>query len=63
MKKQMSRASILTSVLWAAAIIAAAILKAPTFLTIILLPMLGFSSLTAIHTIGRRSNTASGLCS
>jgi hypothetical protein len=55
MKKQIHKISIVTSLLWAAAIIAAAIVKAPTFFTVLLLPMLAFSSLTAIETIGRRS--------
>ena len=62
MNTQLHRVRIATSLLWAAAIIASAILKAPTFLTIILLPVLAFSSLTAIQRIGRQS-TVSGLCS
>jgi hypothetical protein len=58
----MSRISIATSVLWGAAIIAAAMLKAPAFLTLILLPLLGFCSLTSVQTIGRRSKSAAGVC-
>ena len=63
MKKQMKQLSIISSLLWAAAIIAAAIFKAPVFFTLILLPLLAFSSLAAIETIRRRSNTDSGFCS
>jgi hypothetical protein len=46
--------SIITAILWAAAIIAAAIVKAPGFYTLILLPILAFSSLGAIRVINRR---------
>ena len=63
MKKQMKQLSIISSILWAAAIIAAAIFKAPTFYTLILLPLLASSSLVAIETIRRRFSTDSGLCS
>ena len=63
MKKQLSRISIISSLLWATAIIAAAIVKAPVFFTIILLPTLASSSLVAIETIRRRSNTGAGFCS
>ena len=42
MKKQMKQMSIISSLLWATAIIAAAIMKAPVFYTVILLPLLAF---------------------
>jgi hypothetical protein len=45
---------IITAILWAAAIIAAAIVKAPVFYTLFLLPLLAFSSLGAIRVINRR---------
>jgi hypothetical protein len=45
--------SIITAILWAAAIIAA-IVKAPVFYTLILLPLLAFSSLGAIRVVNRR---------
>jgi hypothetical protein len=56
MKKQFNLISIITSFLWAVAIVAAAILKAPSFLTMMLLPILGFASLATAETI-RRVNT------
>ena len=46
--------SIITAILWAAAIIAAAIVKAPVFYSLILLPILAFSSLGAIRLMHRR---------
>jgi hypothetical protein len=46
--------TIITAILWAAAIIAAAIVKAPGFYTLILLPILAVSSLGAIRVINRR---------
>ncbi|HZC65013.1 MAG TPA: hypothetical protein VE545_00450 [Candidatus Dormibacteraeota bacterium] len=55
MKWQLSAISVVTSGLWATAIIAAAIIKAPEFLTMILLPLLGFASLLAVQAIGRRA--------
>ena len=55
MKKQIRKISIVSSISWAAAIIAAAIIKAPAFYTIILLPMLAFSTLASIQSIGRQS--------
>ncbi len=61
-KSQVKSINITTSILWASAIIAAALLKAPTFLTIGLLPMLAFTSVTSIEAIGRRSNGGSGIC-
>ena len=63
MKKQMKQLSIISSLLWATAIIAAAIMKAPVFYTVILLPMLAFFSLGAIETIRRRPDTGPGVCS
>lgn len=42
--KTMNAKIVATSVLWAAAIIAAALLEAPEFLTLVLLPVLGASS-------------------
>ena len=57
MKKQIKKINIVSSLLWAAAIIAAAIVKAPVFFTIILLPLLASVSLAAIETIGCRSCT------
>ncbi|HEY0794932.1 MAG TPA: hypothetical protein VGD64_04050 [Acidisarcina sp.] len=61
-KNQLKLISIASSILWASAVIASAILKAPTFLTIILLPMLAFTSLTSIQAIGRRAGGGSGIC-
>ena len=55
MKKQMCNLRITNAILWAAAILAAAILHAPWFLTIILLPMLSCTSLVAIENVSRRS--------
>jgi hypothetical protein len=55
MKRQISAISIVTSILWATAVVAAAIIKAPEFFTMILLPLLGFASLLAVQTIGRRA--------
>jgi len=52
MKKQMA---VTQSILWAAAMIAAAIMKAPVFFTIVLLPVLAATSLVAIDSICRRS--------
>ena len=37
-----------TSILWAAAILAAAIMDAPVFMTLILLPVLGYTSVMAV---------------
>ena len=51
--------SIVTAILWAAAIIAAAIVKAPGFFTLILLPILAFSSLGAIRVIHRHPAASS----
>jgi hypothetical protein len=50
--------SIFTSMLWATAIVASQLLKAPPFLTSILLPLLGFVSLATILTIGRTPSVA-----
>jgi hypothetical protein len=55
MKKQLCKLSITNAILWAAAILAAAILHAPWFLTIVLLPMLFCSSLAAIENLKRHS--------
>jgi hypothetical protein len=63
MKKQMRQLKITSAILWAAAMIAAAIMKAPVFFTIVLLPMLAFSSLAAIQRVGRREDASSGFCS
>lgn len=41
----MSRSIITNAILWAAAVIAAAIMGAPSFLTLLLLPSLAFVSL------------------
>jgi hypothetical protein len=53
--KQTTKLSLVTSLLWATAIVAAAIVKAPEFLTLLLLPLLALSSLIAIQTISRRA--------
>jgi hypothetical protein len=53
MTKPVRTISIITSVLWATAIISSAILN-PSFFTLMLLPMLGFASLATIVMIGRR---------
>jgi hypothetical protein len=50
---QSSRLSLILAMFWATAIIAAAILRAPGFLTLILLPVLGISSLSAVGTLLR----------
>ena len=55
MQKQMNKISVITALLWATAVVAAAIVKAPGFFTVILLPMLAFLSLATIQTIGRRA--------
>jgi hypothetical protein len=55
MRQQIGAISIVTSILWAAAIVAAALIKAPEFFTMILLPLLGLASLLAVQTIGRRA--------
>jgi hypothetical protein len=46
--------AIVTALLWATAIVASAILKVPSFLSLILLPLLAFVSVTTVLTIGRR---------
>jgi hypothetical protein len=58
MKKKLRNINIATSILWASAIAAAAIVHAPWFLTMVLLPMLAFSSLAAIETISRQPSCA-----
>ena len=45
MKKKLNNPNIANTILWAAAILSAAILDAPQFLTIIILPVLGLSSI------------------
>jgi len=45
MKKKLNNPNISNTILWAAAILSAAILDAPQFLTIIILPVLGLSSI------------------
>jgi hypothetical protein len=45
-------------VLWAIAIISSAILKAPFFFTLMLLPMFGLVSLTTVVAIGRRMDVS-----
>jgi hypothetical protein len=54
---QIRKISIITSLLWATAIVASAIVKAPEFVTMMLLPILAFASLTTIQTLSRRSDT------
>jgi hypothetical protein len=49
-----NKLSVITAIPWAAAIIAAAIVKAPGFYTLLLLPILACSSLGAIRVIDRR---------
>ncbi|HMD37774.1 MAG TPA: hypothetical protein VKH15_00740 [Candidatus Acidoferrum sp.] len=58
MKKPINKMSVTTSLFWAAAIIAAAIVHAPWFYTIVLLPVLAFSSMASIETIGRQRGCA-----
>jgi len=43
-----NKLKVTTGILWAAAILAAAILDAPAFLTLILLPVLGYTSVRAV---------------
>jgi len=43
------------AVLWAAAVVAAAIVGAPTVLTLILLPALGFVSLLLVWRVGGKA--------
>ena len=51
------------SMLWAAAIVAAALLKAPAVLTLLLLPSLAVCALlTATHGGKTRGNAAGGTC-
>jgi hypothetical protein len=57
MMKPVRTISIITSLLWATAIISSAIIK-PSFFTLMLLPMLGFASLATIVTIGRRMDVS-----
>jgi len=54
MPKSVKTISIITSALWATAIISSAILKAPSFFTLMLLPILGFASLATVVAIGPR---------
>jgi hypothetical protein len=53
-------ASIFSSMLWATAIVASKLLKAPPFLTSMLLPLLGFASLATILMVGRSTRTFKG---
>ena len=62
MKKFTNKITVITSLLWATAIIAAAIVKAPTYFRIMLLPLLAFTSLATIEVICRRINSGSGIC-
>ena len=62
MKKQTNKINIVSSVLWAAAIIAGAILKAPVFFTLVLLPLLACSSLAATEIIGRGFKASAETC-
>jgi hypothetical protein len=55
MTSEMKKINIITSILWAAAVMAAAILHAPAFLTLILLPLLGVTSLVTTNSVARRS--------
>jgi hypothetical protein len=54
-KDPIRKINILTSLLWAAAILASAILKAPNFLTLFLLPMLAAVSILSIGAVTRRT--------
>jgi len=54
MTKPVKTIIVITSVLWAIAIISSAILKAPFFFTLMLLPMFCLVSLTTVVAIGRR---------
>jgi len=54
MPSQLKTAVVATSILWAGAIGAAAILKAPNFLTLVLLPLLCISSLGILQDAGRK---------
>ena|GEM_PF-1742544 len=45
MKKKLNNPNISNAILWASAILSAAILDAPQFLTIIILPLLGALSI------------------
>ena len=56
MSKNLKKLSITNAILWAAAIIASAILGAPTFLTLILLPILAFLSVTSIYQINKKDD-------
>jgi hypothetical protein len=53
---QIRKISIITSLLWTTAIVASAIVKAPEFVTMMLLPILAFASLTTIQTLSRKSD-------
>jgi len=58
MTKPVKTISIITSVLWATAIISSAIFKAPVFFTLMLLPILALASLTTVVAIGRRMDVS-----
>jgi hypothetical protein len=55
MRQQITKINLTSAVLWAAAILSGAILKAPTFYTIVLLPILAISSLVAVESLHRRT--------
>ena len=54
MTKPVKTITVITSVLWVTAIISSAILKAPFYFTLMLLPMFGLVLLTTVVAIGRR---------
>jgi hypothetical protein len=58
MKKTINKMNVTNSLLWAAAIISAAILHAPWFYTIVLLPVLAFCSGASIEAMGRQPRCA-----
>jgi hypothetical protein len=53
-----TRATIANAILWASAIIAAAVLRAPTVLTLVLLPSLAACSLLFVRPISRAAECA-----
>jgi hypothetical protein len=56
------RLNIVIAIFWATAMIAGALLKAPVFLTLVLLPLLATCSMAAIEMIVRREAGATSRC-
>jgi len=61
MKKQIAQIQIAGAILWAAAMIAAAIAHAPSFFTLGLLPLLATSFMSAVEIIGWHAKRQSSM--